>query len=75
MVAMYRVHEADAIHFQKRLWFEFADPFKPADKPFQHSSVAFLYLDSPGGTGPKLPSANTLLCWYRIRDRDHQSIP
>jgi len=75
MVAMYRVHEADAIHFQKRLRFEFADPFKPEDKPFRYSSVAFLYLDSPGGAGPELPSPDTLLCWYRIRDRDHQSIP
>ena len=74
-VAMYRVHEADAIHFQRRFKFEFINPFKPVDKTFRHSSVAFLYLDSAGGMGDELPGLESLLGWYRIRDRDHQSIP
>ena len=75
MCAMYRVHEADAIHFKRRFKLEFIDPFKPQGKPFRHSSTAFLYLDSPGGTGPEIPAADTLLCWYRMRNCDHQSIP
>jgi hypothetical protein len=75
-VAMYRVHEADAIHFQARLKFAFVNPWSPDRlKPFCFSSVAFLYLDKPDGQGPAIPSAKELLCWYRIRNTDHQSIP
>lgn len=75
-VAMYRVHEADAIHFQQRFKFTFVNPWKPERlKPFCYSSVAFLYLDKPEGQGVAIPSAKELLCWYRIRDTDHQSIP
>ena len=44
-------------------------------KPFAHSSTAFLYLDTPEGCGLQLSSVDELLCWYRIRDRDHQNIP
>ena len=75
MVAMYRVHEADAIHFTRRFKLEFIDPFKPQDNPFRHSSTAFLYLDHPAGAGPGIPGAEDLLCWYRVRNCDHQSIP
>gem|GEM_PF-6950684 len=32
-------------------------------------------LDHPAGTGPGIPDADTLLCWYRVRNCDHQSIP
>lgn len=75
-VAMYRVHESDAIRFQQRLRFAFVNPWAPERlKPFAWSSVAFLYLDAPEGQGAGLPPAKDLLCWYRIRPTDHQSIP
>jgi hypothetical protein len=75
-VAMYRVHETDAICFQKRLKFAFVNPWSPDRlKPFCFSSAAFLYLDEPEGQGPAIPSARELMCWYRIRNTDHQSIP
>jgi hypothetical protein len=73
---MYRVHESDAIHSQERLKFAFLNPWS-ADRlrPFCYSSVALLYFDSPGGQGTPIPAAKELLCWYRIRNPDHQSIP
>jgi hypothetical protein len=75
-VAMYRAHEADAIRFEQRLKFAFVNPWSPDRlKPFCFSSVAFLYLDTPEGQGAPIPSAKELLCWYRIRNTDHQSIP
>lgn len=75
-VAMYRVHEADAIHFMERLKFAFVNPWSPDRlKPFCFSSVAYLYLDKPDGQGPAIPSAKDLMCWYRIRNTDHLSVP
>jgi hypothetical protein len=75
-VAMYRVHEADAIHFRERLKFSFVNPWSPERlRPFAYSSVAFLYLTSPEGQGAPISDAAKLLCWYRIRNTDHQSIP
>lgn len=75
-VAMYRVHETDAIHFTERLKFAFVNPWSPERlKPFCFSSVAFLYLDTPDGQGSPIPPAQELLCWYRIRNTDHPSIP
>ncbi len=75
-VAMYRTHESDAIRFQQRLKFAFVNPWSPDRlKPFCFSSVAFLYLDTTEGQGSPIPSAKDLLCWYRVRNTDHQSIP
>lgn len=75
-VAMYRVHERDAIHFQKRLKFQFIYPWKSDRlRPFVYSSVAYYYLESPEGDGPKFPAVQDLLCWYRTRNTDHISIP
>ncbi|NUM54412.1 MAG: DUF2961 domain-containing protein [Candidatus Hydrogenedentes bacterium] len=75
-VAMYRAHDADAIHFRERFKMDFVNPWAPERlKPFVYSSVAFAYLNTPEGQNPPTPSANELLCWYRLRDRDHQSIP
>jgi hypothetical protein len=75
-VAMYRAHEADAIRFKQRLKFAFVNPWKPERlRPFAFSSVAYLYLDKAEGQGPPLPSAKDLLCWYRVRQTDHQSMP
>jgi hypothetical protein len=75
-VAMYRVHESDAIHFKERLKFAFVNPWAPERlRPFAFSSVAFLYLDTPEGQGPAIAPAKELLCWYRVRNTDHQSIP
>jgi hypothetical protein len=74
-VAMYRIHENDAIHFSRRLKFIFQNPWNPDRlKPFRHSSVAFLYIDKPT-PAPPIPPSNELLNLYRIRDCDHQSIP
>jgi hypothetical protein len=75
-VAMYRVHEADSIHFQERVKFAFVNPWAPDRlRPFSFSSVAYLYLDKPEGQGAPIPPAKDLLCWYRIRNTDHQSVP
>ena len=75
-VAMYRIHESDVIRFRERLKFAFVNPWAPERlRPFAFSSVAFLYLDKPAGQGQPLPPAKDLLCWYRIRNTDHQSIP
>jgi hypothetical protein len=75
-VAMYRIHENDAIHFKERLRFAFVNPWSPDRlKPFCYSSVAFLYLDKAEGQGRPIPSAKELMCWYRIRNTDHLSVP
>jgi hypothetical protein len=75
-VAMYRVHEADAIRFSRRLRFDFVNPWESDRlKPFAYSSAAYLYLDVPEGQGHAVPSREELLCWYRITDCDHQSVP
>jgi hypothetical protein len=71
-VAMYRLHESDAIHFRDRFKFAFVNPWTPDRlKPFCFSSVAFLYLDKPDGQAAPIPAATRLLCWYRIRNTDH----
>jgi D-arabinan exo alpha-(1,3)/(1,5)-arabinofuranosidase (non-reducing end) len=75
-VAMYRAHELDAIHFEKRFRMDFVNPWDPDRlQPFAYSSAAFLYSQSPEGSGKPLPSRDDLLCWYRIRNCDHQSVP
>lgn len=74
-VAMYRVHDQDAIYFRERLKFNFENPWEAHRLlPFRHSSVAFLYLDSLTAA-PEIPNVDTLLNWYRVRYCDHQSIP
>lgn len=74
-VAMYRVHDSDAIHFGNRFRLQFLHPSKGDAKPFRHSSASFFYLDTAEGVGTEVPSAEELLCWYRVRNCDHQSIP
>lgn len=75
-IAMYRIHDADAIRFNHRIRFQFVNPWAPERlKPFVYSSAAFTYLDTPRGQGPELPSRKDLLCWYRIRNSDRLSIP
>lgn len=75
-VAMYRTHEADAIRFNQRIRFEFVNPWEPERlRPFAYSCVSFYYLDHPSSEHPPLPSADELLCWYRIKNTDHQAIP
>lgn len=75
-VAMYRIHEEDAVHFSAGFRMAFVNPWQ-ADhlKPYAFSSVAFAYLNTPEGQNPKLPAREDLLCWYRVRNTDHQSIP
>jgi len=74
-VAMYRIHEQDAIHFDRSLRFAFQNPWD-ADRlqTFRYSSVGFLYLDR-SVPAPEMPARDELLGWYRIRECDHQSIP
>lgn len=75
-VAMYRVHDADAISFRKRIRFQFVSPWAPERlRPYAYSSVAFFYVDHPAGANPPLPKADELIPWYRIKNADHQSIP
>ncbi|MEI8196820.1 MAG: glycoside hydrolase family 172 protein, partial [Phycisphaerae bacterium] len=67
-IAMYRAHDADAFHFDRRLRFTFVNPWEPARlKPFRYSSAAFCYLDRAAGSGPAIPAREQLLCWYRLR--------
>jgi len=74
-IAMYRIHEEDAIRFKKRIRFQFVNPWEPGRlKPFVYSSAAFFYLDTPEGVGPALPSRQDLLC-FRIHDTDRLSVP
>jgi hypothetical protein len=75
-VAMYRTHDDDAVHFRKRFRMAFLNPFDPSlIQPFVFSSAAFFYLDQPVSRRQPLPPREELLCWYRIRNCDHQSIP
>jgi hypothetical protein len=75
-ITMYRIHEADAIRFNNRIRFDFVNPWDSDRlKRFVHSSTAFYYLDSPEGREPEIPSREDLLCWYRIKDTDHLSVP
>lgn len=74
-VAMYRIHDQDAIYFDQRIRFNFETPWSPDRlRPFKYSTVGFLYLDQPQAA-PEIPDRKELLCWYRIRDCDRQSIP
>ncbi|MDD2630181.1 MAG: DUF2961 domain-containing protein [Limnochordia bacterium] len=75
LIAMYRIHEADRISFSQGLRFMFKHPFKDYKDRFAYSSVTYLYLEDPAGTGRGLPGPEELLCWYRVRNTDHQSIP
>jgi len=75
-IAMYRIHENDAIHFKERIKFDFVNPWAPERlQPFAYSSVAFYYLDSAEGQQPPFPAADSLIPWYRIKNTDRQSIP
>jgi hypothetical protein len=75
-VTMYRTHEHDAVHFERRFRMDFLNPWSPERlQPFAYSSAAYLYLDRPERCCGGLPSREDLLCWYRIRDCDHLSVP
>jgi len=75
-IAMYRLHEADAVYFERRLRFTFRNPWDAARlKPFRYSSVAFAYVDRANGKSMSIPTRAQLLGWYRIRNTDHQSVP
>ncbi|GHU76363.1 hypothetical protein AGMMS49992_21890 [Clostridia bacterium] len=74
-VSMYRIHEADAVYFNRRLRFQFINPFD-ADKlkPYWAASVAFLYTNSPDGMNAPMPPQENWCC-PSILDVDAQSIP
>ena len=75
-VAMYRVHESDAVHFCERFRMDFVNPWDAERlQPFAYASTAYLYTDRPERSAPPLPDRDALLCWYRVRNCDHQSIP
>jgi hypothetical protein len=76
MVTMYRLHEHDAISFDRRFKMVFRNPWEPERlKPYWYSSVAYYYSDSPEVEQPKLPSRWQVTQLYRTRDRDEISIP
>jgi hypothetical protein len=71
-VAMYRLHDHDAIYFNRRFRMEFVNHWERERlQPFRYSSVAYAMLDNPAGSGKGLPGVDDLLCWYRVRDIDH----
>lgn len=73
-IAMYRIHERDAIRFSERFRMEFRHPWgRDADRPVAWSSSACYYLDRPEGDGAPLPGADDMLPWFRMHDRDHWS--
>lgn len=71
-VAMYRIHDHDAVFFNRRFRMTFVNYWEHAKlREFCYSSVAYAMLDTPEGTGRRLPGVDDLMCWYRIRDIDH----
>lgn len=75
-IAMYRIHEADAIRFKERIRFQFVNPWAPDRlQPFTYSSAAFFYLDTPEGRTPAITRREDLLNWYRVTNTDRLSIP
>ncbi|MGH3098023.1 MAG: glycoside hydrolase family 172 protein [Streptosporangiales bacterium] len=71
-VAMYRFHADDAIAFESSFRMDFVHPWPPDQvEPYAYSSVAFCYTDEPDGPSTPLPGREELLCFYRIRNRDH----
>ncbi|OQY34769.1 MAG: hypothetical protein B6241_03560 [Spirochaetaceae bacterium 4572_59] len=78
-IAMYRLHEADAVSFEEDFKMAFVNPFKEWSKerlkPFCYSSLIFGYLYKPDGPGKQIPSREELQLWYRVKNIDHQSIP
>jgi hypothetical protein len=77
-VAMYRVHETDAVRFRRRLRWEFFHPHdagRNVDTTVAWSSAAYLYLDTPDGPVGHIGGPDELMCWYRVKDCDHASVP
>jgi hypothetical protein len=73
---MYRLHDADAIAFDRRMRILFVNPWEVERlKPYWYSSVAYWYGDSPAPKQPKLPTHKQVMQLYRTRDTDHLSIP
>jgi hypothetical protein len=71
-IALYRVHERDAVQFSRRLRFTFDNhDGRNRDRPCVWTATSFLYLDAPEAVHPRVPGAEELLCWYRTRDCDH----
>ncbi len=76
MVTMYRLHEQDAISFDRRIRLEFVNPWHPERlKPYWYASVAYWYSKTPEPGQPPLPDHAGVMQQYRFRDRDHISIP
>lgn len=75
-VAMYRIHDRDAVNFENRIRFQFINPWQPERlKPYAYAALAYYYLDSPEGSTPPVASAEDVLIWYRTSPTDHSSIP
>lgn len=76
MITMYRFHEEDAIFFDRSLIFMFQSPRPPEQtREFKFSSTAYWYQNEATELLFKLPAADRLVDWFRVRDTDHQSIP
>ena len=76
MITMYRFHEADRIGFDRRCKMTFLNP-RPISElhPYWYASVAYHYMKTPTPPQPPLPAPEALMQMYRVRDRDHQSMP
>jgi len=76
MATMYRLHDEDAVAFDRRIRIEFLNPWQPERlKPYWYSSVAYWYNHAPAPVQPKLPDHKAVLGMYRTRERDHLSVP
>ncbi|MHC4445514.1 MAG: glycoside hydrolase family 172 protein [Planctomycetota bacterium] len=76
MITMYRLHENDAIAFDRRIKFAFVNPWEPERlKPYWYSSVAYWYNHTPVPQQPQFPNHQQVMQMYRTRDTDHISIP
>src|SRR5699024_3705356 len=76
MITMYRLHEEDAIGFDKNIEMSFINP-RPAVSllPFKFSSTAYCYQKKASQLACACLHKDKLVDGYRIKDVDRQSIP
>lgn len=76
MVTMYRLHDDDAIAFDRRIRIRFVNPWEAERlKPYWYASTAYWYGETSAPRQPRLPSHKQVMQLYRTRDTDHLSIP
>lgn len=75
MVSVYRIHDADAITFDKSIKVHFIHGHKNDAQESNYSSVGYWYQTEPHIVPWPFPDLEQRLDLYRMRDFDHQSIP